>query len=482
MRGAEEALDDTLRLPPHSLDSEQAVLGAALISTSAAERVVEALAPGDYYHNAHSRIHAAIAALIATGKPVDPLTLSQELTRQNALEAVGGLPYLLSLSEAVPTASHVEHYCEIVREASVRRRLIQSGQRLIESAFSPDRPMQEVLRAAEKAVLEVGESTSSVGLRPMFPELLDAIQRLQAVTENDGTINGLPTGYEAFDRLSCGLQPSDLVIVAGRPGMGKTALALSMALCSCQISNLPVALFSLEMSASQLANRLLASEARVDVSAFRSGRLRSCGAGGQSDTQNLGRALARLSELPLYVDDSTELPVSAMWARCRRLQREVGPIGLVVVDYLQLARGEQSGRGENRTQEISAIARSLKSLARDLNCPVLALSQLSRAVEQRPNKRPMLSDLRESGSIEAEADLVLLLFRESYYRNNGMATEGEETEITDLILAKHRNGPTGVVYLGFQPRLTRFVNLTPEDHQRIATERSQRRTLDDDAA
>jgi replicative DNA helicase len=451
-------------LPPQSLDAEQATLGAALISRTAVERVLDLLERDDFYLEAHRRIFDVIAYLAERDEPPDVLTVPEELRRRGQLEAVGGIAYVNALVESVPTAAHVEYYARTVSEKSTLRKLIDASGEIIAMAHVQEEEVDDIVDKAERLIFGVAQRRVNQGFVNIRPVLLDAMERLESVRANDSRLTGVPTGFSSMDQMTSGLQQGDLIIVAGRPSMGKTSLCLAFAVNSAALANTPVALFSLEMSKEQLAHRMICSEARVDGMRLRTGFLRTNTDDDESDWTRLGRAIGRLGDLPIYIDDSSDISVLDMRAKCRRLKSEQGALGLVVIDYLQLIRAH--GRQENRNQEISIIARTLKGMARELDCPVVALSQLSRNVERREDKRPMLSDLRESGSIEAEADIVMMLYRSRYYNRD---VEGDGTaepppgqewlEESEVIIAKHRNGPVGTVRLGFLRRYARFEDL-----------------------
>lgn len=450
------------RIPPQSIDAEQATLGAALISRGAVERMLEILEKDDFYVEAHRRIYDVIAHLAERDHPSDTQTVPEELRRRNQLEMVGGQAYINELSASVPTAAHVEYYARTVQEKSTLRKLIEASNEIIGSAHAQEAEVDSIVDDAERRIFAVGQRRSTAGFVHVRPVLLDAMERLDDVRASDSRITGVPTGYAALDHMTAGFQRGDFVIVAGRPSMGKTALCLNIGVNAAS-EGVPVAIFSLEMSKEQLAHRMICSEARVDGMRLRTGFLSTkADARGDSDWTRFGRAVGRLGDMPLYIDDTTDISVLEMRARCRRLKSEHG-LGLVVIDYLQLIRGH--GRQENRNQEISTIARLLKGLARELDVPVVALSQLSRSVERRDDKRPMLSDLRESGSIEAEADVVMMLYRSRYYNRDGdgegdqVEPDAELTEESECIIAKHRNGPVGTIRLAFLRRYARFENL-----------------------
>jgi replicative DNA helicase len=449
-------------LPPQSLEAEQATLGAALISRTAVERMLEMLQRDDFYLEAHRKIYDVIAYLSERDIPSDELTVPEELRRREQLDAVGGIAYITTLAESVPTAAHVEYYARTVSEKSTLRKLIDASNEIIAMAHQQDEEVDHIVDGAERLIFSVAQRRMNQGFVNIRTVLMDAMERLELVRASDSRLTGATTGFGPLDQMTSGLQSGDLVIVAGRPSMGKTSLCLAFGVNAAAAGH-PVAIFSLEMSREQLAHRMICSEAKVDGMRLRTGFLRTNTEDDESDWTRLGRAIGRLGDLPIFIDDATDISVLEMRAKCRRLKSEFG-LGMVIVDYLQLARGH--GRPENRNQEISTIARALKSMARELECPVVALSQLSRNVERREDKRPMLSDLRESGSIEAEADVVMMLYRSRYYNREGadeaMAEppRGQEwLEETELIVAKHRNGPVGTVRLGFLRRYARFEDL-----------------------
>lgn len=433
------------RLPPQDIDAEQAVLGALLLDPEAVHHVPSTLRPDDFYHQGHRLIFEAALSLAEQGQPVDLVTVTGQLRQQGALEKAGGAAYIASLLDLVPTAANIEHYSRMVEEKSLLRTLIMAAARIAEMGYEGGEDASRLLEQAERMILEVGARRAAGGFASLREILLAVWSFVEQAYASKGGISGLPTGFIDLDRLCCGLQPADLVILAARPSMGKTSLALSVAYQVAVKQRLPVAVFSLEMSKEQLVQRLLCAEARVDQYRLRTGNLR------EEDWERLSDAMANLSEVPLYIDDTVAGSVREMRAKARRLQAERG-LSLVVIDYIQLM---QSGtRAENRQQEISQISRGLKSLAKELNVPVLALSQLSRAVEARQDKRPQMSDLRESGALEQDADIVMFIYRDEYYN-----PESDKKGVAEIIIAKQRNGPVGTVELGFMKEFTRFVNL-----------------------
>lgn len=437
------------KVPPQSIDAEQAVLGALFIDREALSRVARVLKPDDFYLDAHRKIYEAILALDEEGQPVDLLTVTNYLREKRLLERVGGATYVASLANLVPTAANVEHYARIVEEKAILRALIEVAERIAglgyEEAYQVDRLMDE----AERMILEL-TARKSAGVLASIREILEEILRyIEERYRNRGRISGVATGFADLDKLLCGLQPGDLIIIAGRPAMGKTSLGLTIAHQVALQYRIPVAVFSLEMSRLQLVQRMLCAEAMVDQQKVRSGYL------AEEDWSRLTKAATRLARAPLFIDDTPVLSPRELRAKARRLQQEVG-LGLIVVDYLQLMQANR--RAENRQQEIAEISRSLKSIAKDLNVPVLALAQLSRQVEQRADKRPSLADLRESGALEQDADVVMFIYRDEYYR-----PETEKRGIAEIIVAKQRNGPTGLVELAFIKEFTRFMNLGREE-------------------
>ena len=444
------------RVPPQAVDVEQAVLGAMLIEREAIPRAIEVLPPDSFYDPRHTLIYQAILSLFERGNPVDMITLSDELRRRQELEAVGGPYYITELTTAVASSANVEYHARIIAEKSLLRKLIETLSVHIGEAYDPSADAFELLDETESDIFRISESQLRRSAVSMSSVLMETLENLESIHGRDTGITGVPTGFRALDDMTGGWQKSDLVIIAARPSMGKTALSLAIARNAALHPESPagVAIFSLEMSAQQLAQRLLTSEARVDAQAARTGRLR------EEDFPKLARAASRLSEASIYIDDTPGLTVLELRAKCRRLKAE-HDIGLIIVDYLQLMHGTGQSRNSNREQEIAQISRSLKGLAKELNVPVIALSQLSRAVETRGgDHRPQLSDLRESGSIEQDADVVAFIYRAERYGivvdENGNSTEG----LGEVIIGKQRNGPIGTVRLAFVNQYARFENLT----------------------
>jgi replicative DNA helicase len=439
------------RLPPHDQEAEQAVLGAMMLERDAIARVVNVLGPDDFYFEAHRTIYQGIMALFERGAPVDIQTLGVHLKDLEVLDQIGGMAYLTALYDAVPTAANVEHYGRAVREKATRRGLIKAAEAVKKMAHDTARGTDEVVDEAEATVFSVGQRIISQVFTPLKPLLRQTYDDIEEMAKHHTPASGMSSGFASLDQITSGFQPADLIVVAGRPSMGKTALALNVAAHAAVRERIPVALFSLEMSKEQVALRILCSEARVEQQAVRSGWVED------EDLQRLMRATEVLYDAPVYIDDTASMNVLEMRGKARHLQAMVGGIGLIVVDYLQLMHGH--GRVENRTQEISQVARGLKSLAREMHVPILALSQLSRAVEARPVKRPMLSDLRESGSIEAEADVVMFIYRPAYYGPDELRRvdyDPADQTITEVIVAKQRNGPTDTARLAWIGRHIRF--------------------------
>jgi replicative DNA helicase len=435
-------------VPPHNIEAEESVLGAVLLSAEAANVALEALHADDFYKPAHQLIFEAVTGLFDANQPIDAITLADSLRRTNTLDRVGGVGALTRLLDTVPTTSNVEYYAEIVAETSARRRLLQAGAEVGRFAMQADREIADVLDNAEQAVFAVAERRVGDGLLAVGPMLQDTLERIEEMGTRGDDITGMPTGFRDLDRMLAGLQPANLVVIAARPSMGKSALALNVAENAAEAGH-PVAVFTLEMSREEVVQRLLSSMAGVDSHRLRTGQLTP------DLWQRLVRVTSRLYQMPFYVDDSSDLTVTAIRAKCRRMMRKQG-LGLVVVDYLQLM---QSGtRADNRQQEIADISRSLKNLARELHVPVIAVSQLNRALEARENKRPRLGDLRESGAIEQDADIVMFIYRDDYYD-----PASEQRGVAEVSIAKHRAGATGTVMMNFAAEFTRFRNYTSQD-------------------
>jgi replicative DNA helicase len=433
---------------PHNLEAERTVLGAVLVDNAAFSSAAEVLTREDFYRESHRRIFEAMAVLAERSQPIDLVTLKNELTRGGALEAAGGAAYLGSLLDGVPRITNVEHWSRIIKERAVLRNLIHASNRIVQSCFEGEDEAAVLLDRAEKAIFDIAERRirqGFVGIREIVKESFRTIDQLSQSKE---MVTGLPTGFVDIDEMTSGLQKGELVIVAARPAMGKTSFCLNVAQHASMRAGETVGIFSLEMSKEQLVLRMLCSDSRVDAHKLRTGRLQ------EKDWARLAKAYADLSASKVFIDDSSTLSPLEMRAKCRRLRAEHG-LGLVIVDYLQLVTS--TGRVENRQQEISAISRSLKGLAKELSVPVVALSQLSRAPEARTDRRPQLSDLRESGALEQDADIVMFIYREEEYKPSD-----ENRGIAEIIIGKQRNGPTGTRKLAFIKEFTRFENLQPQ--------------------
>ncbi|MBK1691141.1 replicative DNA helicase [Ectothiorhodospira mobilis] len=443
---------DALKIPPHSIEAEQAVLGGLMLENSAWDRVSDRVAEVDFYRYDHRLIFRAIAELAGRNAPFDLVTISERLEARGELEDAGGLAYLGLLARDTPSAANITAYADIVRERSVLRQLISVGTGIADSAFHNEgRNSDDLLNEAEQRVFEIAEQSkrSRQGFRGMRNLLKSTVEHIEMLFERDSPITGLPTGYDEFDELTSGLQPGDLVILAARPSMGKTTLAMNMAEYAALKQQYPVAIFSMEMPGEQLTMRLLSSLGRINQQRLRTGRLQD------DDWPRFSSAVSMLSEAQLYIDDSPALSPNDLRARSRRLMREHKQLGLIVVDYLQLM--QIPGSAENRTTEISEISRGLKALAKEMNVPVIALSQLNRGLEQRPNKRPVMSDLRESGAIEQDADVIVFIYRDEVYNE-----DSPDKGTAEIIIAKQRNGPIGTLRLTFLGQYTRFENYVPE--------------------
>ena len=436
------------REPPYSLEAEISVLGGMLIDGDAVVRAVEHVDDSMFFREAHRRIFRCMVRLFERGDVADVITVSEELKKTGELDSVGGMEYLAELLDAVPTAANVEYHARLVRDRAILRRLIQASTRIIQDVYDPgERDVEEILDQAEAKIFEVAQSHERIGFVPIKQVLWPTFEHIERLQQSASGITGVATGFADLDRMTTGLQRGDLIIIAGRPSMGKTAWALNVAQSAAIEHSVTAAIFSLEMSKEQLVQRLLCSEGRVDAQKLRRGRL------SPDEYQRLAAAAGHLNTAPLWIDDSPGITILEMRAKARRLKSETD-LGLLVIDYMQLMSG--TGRNESRVQEVSQISRGLKALSRELDVPVVALSQLSRAPEQRTDRRPQLSDLRESGSIEQDADLVMFLYRPEYYFGpvdaNGDTIEGQ----AELIVSKQRNGPTGMVPLYFHKEYTRF--------------------------
>jgi len=440
-----------LKVPPHSIEAEQSLLGGLLLDNPAFDRIADLVTAEDFYRDDHRRIYRHVAKLIEAGKPADVVTVGESIEASEDKDRTGGLAYLGALAQNTPSALNIRRYAELVRERSVQRRLAQVATEIAESALGPSgKEIGQLLDEAESRILEVGEKgqRGTQGYEEIQPVLARVFERIDHLfhQENKSDVTGVPSGFIDLDEKTAGLQPGDLIIVAGRPSMGKTALALNMAEHVAVDNGLPVAIFSMEMGATQLAMRMLGSIARVDQHKMRTGRL------ADEEWGRLSTAMERLHNAPIFIDEAGALNALELRARARRMRRQAGKLGLIVVDYLQLMSAAQEG--ENRATELSEISRSMKALAKELAAPVVALSQLNRAVETRNEKRPMMSDLRESGAIEQDADVILFVYRDEVYYPDKIEARGK----AELIIGKQRNGPIGKVDLTFLGEFTRFEN------------------------
>jgi replicative DNA helicase len=442
--GIDDPRSNSPRVPPHSVEAEESVLGAVLLDSDAANVALEKLQPEDFYRPAHQAVFDVVLDLFNRNEPVDAVTVAEGLRRSDMLERVGGLSFLTHLIDAVPTTSNIEHYASIVEEHALRRRLLRVGGDIGKLATEVDKPISDVIDKAEQSVYAVSEKRVGEGLAPIDPLLGPAIERAEELHRLGAEVTGLSTGLRDLDRKLAGLHPGNLIVIAARPAMGKSTLAIGIAQ-HIAVQGDPVAIFTLEMSREEVVSRMLCSQGRIDSQRLRTGRLT------EGDFSKLSSAANVLYKKPIYVDDSPGLTVTEIRAKCRRLKRRRG-LGLVVVDYLQLMHGTE---GENRQQEIAIISRSLKNLARELQIPVVGVSQLNRSLETREDKRPRLGDLRESGAIEQDADIVLFIYRHEYYHPEAIETKG----IAEVAIAKHRQGSVGRVDLTFLPEFTLFSDM-----------------------
>ena len=442
----------SLRIPPNSAEGESSVLGGLLLDNGAWDRVGDLLTDGDFYRYEHKLIYASIGALINATKPADVITVFEHLQNQGKADEVGGLPYLNALAQYVPSAANIRRYAEIVRERSILRKLVAASDEISTSAFNPKgKDVAKILDEAEQKIFGIGEEGSRMkqGFQGMDSLVVQLLDRVQEMSENPNDITGVPTGFIDLDRMTSGLQAGDLVILAARPSMGKTALAINIAEHVALNEQLPVAVFSMEMGASQLAIRIVGSIGRIDQGHLRTGKL------SDDEWPRLTEAIEKLRGISLHIDETPGLTTSELRGNARRLARQMGgKLGLIVVDYLQLMSVSTSMSEENRATAVGEISRGLKALAKELQCPVIALSQLSRGVEARTDKRPMMSDLRESGAIEQDADVIMFIYRDDYYNK-----DSKEPGVTELIISKQRNGPTGTVKLAFLKNITKFESL-----------------------
>ena len=444
---------DALRVPPHSIDAEQAVLGGLMLSPEAWDRVADRINEDDFYRKDHRLIFRAISELSNKSMPCDAVTLGEWFETQGISELVGGTAYILQLANTTPSAANITAYCDIVREKSVLRQLIDAGTEIVGDGFQTEgRSVQEILEAAEQRVFHIAENGARgrKGFVSMRSAVKEAFQILHQRYENKGTVTGIPTGFTDLDEMTAGLQPSDLIIVAARPAMGKTAFSLNMAEYAAIKTKKAVAVFSMEMSASQLAFRLISSVGRINQQHLRNGDIQ------EEEWPRVTSAITLLSEAKIFIDDTPALSPSELRARCRRLKRE-HDLGLIVIDYLQLM--QVPGNRENRATEISEISRNLKALAKELHVPVIALSQLNRSLEQRTDKRPVMADLRESRAIEQDADVIMFIYRDEYYNQ-----DSPDKGLAEIIIGKQRSGPTGSVKLTFLGQYTKFENYASDNY------------------
>ena len=450
-------------VPPQNLEAEEAVLGSILLEQDSIISVMEFLVPDDFYRVAHQLIFAAMIELNQNSEAIDPITVSEKLRQKNQIDNVGGEAGIIELLDKVPTAANVEFYTQIVLEKSTRRKLIKTSTNIVKNAYQEDETIANVLDTAERDILSVSEGRNKAGFIPIRDVLHDAYESLEERSKNNGEVTGIATGYIGLDRMTSGLHADELIILAARPSVGKTAFVLNIAKNVAVNLNETVAIFSLEMGAESLVERIICSHASINAGHLKTGKLTD-----EEYTQYFV-ATGVLAEAPIYIDDTPGIRGSEIRARCRRLKQERNNLGLVVIDYLQLIEG--NGK-ESRQQEVSEISRNLKKLAKELKVPVIALSQLSRGVEQRQDKRPIMSDIRESGSIEQDADIVAFLYRDDYYRQepdeNGQVPEVEPNSTIEVIIEKNRSGPRGTVELNFMKEFNKFTNLVPDEIEQRA--------------
>ena len=437
-----------IKMQPHSAEAEQSVLGGLLLSADGWDAVAELVSDGDFYRLGHRLIFRQIAQLAEAAEPVDVITVADKLQARDELDAAGGLTYLAELAQNTPSASNIRAYAKVVRERACLRKLIEAAQEIAESGFNPDgRKSDELIDEAERRIMQIGEDGPKDGApKDINPLLQAALGRIEELFQSGGAITGISTGFIELDNMTSGLQDSDLVIVAGRPSMGKTAFAMNLVEHAVLNQKKPILVFSMEMPADSLIIRMLSSIGRIDQTRLRNGKLE------QEDWPKLSAAVTKLKDVPLYIDDTPTLTPTEIRSRARRVAREHGGLGMIMVDYLQLM--QVAGSSDGRTAEISEISRSLKAIAKEFKVPMVALSQLNRSLEQRPNKRPVNSDLRESGAIEQDADVIMFIYRDEVYHE-----ESEEKGIAEIIIGKQRNGPIGICRLAFIGQYTRFENL-----------------------
>ncbi|MET3575894.1 replicative DNA helicase [Bhargavaea ullalensis] len=440
------------RIPPHNNEAEQSVIGAIFLEPQALISAAETLVADDFYRVSHQKIFQTMVSLSERGEAIDVVTVTEELSAKKELEDVGGISYLTELANTVPTAANISHYARIVEEKALLRRLIRTATGIVEDGFTREDEVEDVLAEAEKKMMEVASRKNSGDFKHIKDVLVQTYDNIELLHTRKGDVTGIATGFRDLDHITAGFQRNDLIIVAARPSVGKTAFALNVSQNVATKAGENVAIFSLEMGADQLVMRMLCAEGNIDAQVLRTGALEA------EDWRKLTMAMGSLSNAGIFIDDTPGIRVGEIRSKCRRLKQEHG-LGMIMIDYLQLIQGSGSSR-DNRQQEVSEISRSLKGLARELQVPVIALSQLSRGVEQRQDKRPMMSDLRESGSIEQDADIVSFLYREDYYDK-----ETEDQNMIEIIIAKQRNGPTGTVKLAFVKEYNKFVNVDWSQHE-----------------
>ena len=446
-KGKEARIMELGKIPPHDIEAEQAVIGSTLTDSEAVMAAVEKLKPESFYREDNKLIFEAIVNLYNRSEPVDLITLKDELSSMGDFEKVGGFEYLATLPDKVPTTANVQKYIDIVEEKATLRKLIKTANEIIDLGYNPTEDVEDIMAGAEKKIFDIIQNKNQKSYTPIKDVLIESFTKLEELYNQKSKITGVPTGFVDLDDKTAGLHGSDLILIAARPAMGKTAFALNIAANAAIRSNTPVAIFNLEMSKDQLVNRILCIEAMVDSNKIMTGKLE------EDDWSKLASVVGPISDSGIYIDDTPGISIMEIRTKCRKLKMEKN-IGLIVIDYIQLIQGSNNRKNGSREQEIAEISRSLKILAKELNVPVIALSQLSRAVEQRPDHRPMLSDLRESGSIEQDADIVMFLYRDDYYN-----PDSEEKDISEVIIAKHRAGSTGTVKLLWMGNYTKFVNL-----------------------
>jgi replicative DNA helicase len=440
-----------LRIPPHSMEAESSVLGGLLLDNTSWDRIGDLLVENDFYRFENRLIFSSISSLINANKPADVITVYESLQNLGRAEEVGGLSYLNSLAQYVPSSANIRRYGEIVRERSILRKLVTASDEIATHAFNPQgKQVDQILDEAEQKIFNIGEEGSRMkqGFQSMDVLTLELMDRIDEMSQNPNDITGVPTGFYDLDRMTSGFQPGDLIVLAARPSMGKTALAINIAEHVAVQEQLPVAVFSMEMGASQLAIRIVGSIGRIDQGHLRTGKL------SQDEWPKLTETIEKLRNIALHIDETPGLTPNQLRSNARRLAKKCGKLGLIVVDYLQLMSGSSSDAGDNRSTELGEISRGLKMLAKELQCPVLALSQLNRGVEQRNDKRPMMSDLRESGAIEQDADVIMFIYRDDYYNK-----DSKEPGVAEVLITKHRNGPTGVIKLTFLKTITKFESM-----------------------